>query len=85
MQQEALEQRVIHLIAKTQKIPAENIHLDQAIEEICQDSLDMVNLLFALEDEFNLSIPDEAKESKTIGDIVNGIAALLKQNEDVPA
>jgi acyl carrier protein len=85
MQQETIEHRVIRLIAKTQNIPAENIHLDQAIEEICQDSLDMVNLLFALEDEFNLSIPDEAKESKTIDDIIKGITTLLQQNEDALA
>lgn len=85
MQQQSIEQRVINLIAKTQNIPVENIHLDQAIEEICQDSLDMVNVLFALEDEFNLSIPDEAKESKTIRDIVKGISVLLQQNEDALA
>lgn len=84
MNQETIEFRVINLIAKAQKIPAENIHLDQAIEEVCEDSLDMVNLLFSLEDEFNLSIPDEAKESKTIRDIVNGIEQLL-QTEEISA
>jgi acyl carrier protein len=84
MNQETTEFRVINLIAKAQKIPAENIHPDQAIEEVCEDSLDMVNLLFALEDEFNLSIPDEARESKTIRDIVNGIEKLL-QTEETPA
>jgi acyl carrier protein len=77
-----VENRVINLIAKTQKISIDDIKLDQLIEDICEDSLDVVNLLFELEDEFDLSIPDEAKESKTIRDIVIGIEKLMNAKQD---
>ena len=44
------------------------------VEDLGADSLDVVELLMALEDEFGISLPDEvAKELSTVGDIVNYI------------
>lgn len=43
-------------------------------EELGADSLDLVEILMSLEDEFGISIPDEAiPEIKTIKDIVDFI------------
>lgn len=43
-------------------------------EDLGADSLDIVDLITTIEDEFDLSIPDEAVDDiKTIGDIVNYI------------
>ena len=43
-------------------------------EDLGADSLDIVDLITTIEDEFDLSIPDEAvEEIKTVGDIVNYI------------
>ena len=43
-------------------------------EDLGADSLDIVDLITTIEDEFDISIPDEAvDEIKTIGDIVNYI------------
>lgn len=40
-------------------------------EDLGADSLDIVDLIQTIEDEYDLSIPDEAVESiKTVGDIV---------------
>lgn len=44
------------------------------VEDLGADSLDVVELLMTLEDEFNISLPDEvAMQMKTVGDIVNYI------------
>ena len=44
------------------------------VEDLGADSLDVVELLMALEDEFGLSLPDEvAMQLKTVGDIVDYI------------
>lgn len=44
------------------------------VEELGADSLDVVELLMALEDEFGISLPDEvAKELSTVGDLVDYI------------
>ena len=44
------------------------------INALGADSLDVVEMLMAVESEFNVTIPDEvAKEMKTIQDVVNFI------------
>ena len=48
-------------------------------EELGADSLDLVEILMSLEDEFGISIPDEAIPTiKTIKDIVDFIEANKK-------
>ena len=43
-------------------------------EDLGADSLDIVDLIQTIEDEYDLSIPDEAvEEIKTVGDIANYI------------
>ena len=43
-------------------------------EDLGADSLDVVELLMSIEDEYSVEIPDEAIESiKTIGDVVKYI------------
>ena len=45
------------------------------VEDLEADSLDLVELIMAIEDEFNLSVEDEEVEKiKTVGDVVNFIA-----------
>jgi len=44
------------------------------IEDLGADSLDIVDLIMALEEEFGIDIPDEeAQNIKTVGDAVNYI------------
>jgi acyl carrier protein len=57
-----LIQRVIACIARSQKIPAEKITLDSTFADLGMDSLDGVNILFELENEFNINIPDEGAQ-----------------------
>lgn len=55
-----LELRVITITAEQQGIPRERIGPDSRIlEDLNIDSLDMVELLMALEEQFNVSIPDD--------------------------
>ena len=56
---ETVQQRITRVLAALKKIPAENITPDSSLQELGMDSLDGVNLLFELENEFNVSIPDE--------------------------
>ncbi len=73
-----LAQRVIHVIAATQHIEPDKISIDSTFQELNIDSLDGINILFALENEFNISIPDEAARSiRGIRDMVDGVRRLL--------
>ena len=70
--------RVIRVIAETQKIPEESVSIDKTFEELKIDSLDGINIVFGLENEFNISIPDENMESlRSVRDAVEGVRQLL--------
>lgn len=74
-----LSARVIAVIAATQHIPVESISIDSTFEELKIDSLDGINILFALENEFNINIPDEgAKSLRGVRDVVEGVRQLLQ-------
>ena len=75
---EELISRVTGVIAKTQKIPPETVTIDRTFEELKIDSLDGINILFALEGEFDVDIPDEsARGIRTVREMVDGIEKLL--------
>jgi acyl carrier protein len=71
--------RVIETIAKTQKIPVETVTLDKTFEELKIDSLDGINILFALESEFKVDVPDDAaRRILSVRAAVEGIQTLLQ-------
>lgn len=73
-----LTDRVISVIAKTQRIPKEKITPESTFEELGLDSLDSVNILFALEEEFQISIPDEdTREIRSVAQMIEGIGKLM--------
>ncbi|HEX7360091.1 MAG TPA: phosphopantetheine-binding protein [Bryobacteraceae bacterium] len=78
--------RVIGVIAQTQRIPAESISLDSTFEQLKIDSLDGINIVFALENEFGIDIPDEGVQNMHgVRDTVEGVRKLLEQkNQAVP-
>ncbi len=48
----------------------------ELVEDLGADSLDLVDLVMSIEDEFDVEVPDEAIENiKTIGDAVRFIEA----------
>lgn len=74
--------RVAQVIAKTQHIPLETVTIDSTFEDLKIDSLDGINILFALESEFNVDIPDDAaRQIKSIREMVSGIEKLLAQKQ----
>ncbi|HTP87543.1 MAG TPA: phosphopantetheine-binding protein [Bryobacteraceae bacterium] len=79
-----LNQRIIRVIADTQHIPPETVTLDSTFAELNIDSLDGINILFALESEFNISIPDDAANTiRSVRDVVQGVTALLEGGTNV--
>lgn len=63
------------LVAEQLGVEEDEVTLEANIQDdLGADSLDVVDLITTIEDEFDLSIPDEAVENiKTVGDIVNYI------------
>lgn len=70
--------RVTGVIAKTQHLPPESVTIDSTFEELKIDSLDGINILFALEGEFDVDIPDDAaRQIRSVREMVTGIETLL--------
>lgn len=63
------------LIADQLSVDEEKITMEASItEDLGADSLDVVDLISAIEDDFDLEIPEEAVDNiKTVSDIVNYI------------
>jgi len=73
-----LTQRVLNAIAATQRISPETVTVDKSFKELGIDSMDGINILFALENEFDITIPDElAKQIRSIQEMVDGIRKLV--------
>ena len=66
---------VREIMANQLSVKPEDVKEDSNIaEDLGADSLDLVEILMALEDEFGISIPDEAiPQIKTIKDVVEFI------------
>lgn len=59
-------------------VEEEGISLETSFTELNADSLDIVELIMALEEEFDLDIPDEdAEKIRTVGDAVS----YIKENQ----
>jgi acyl carrier protein len=64
------EDRVKEIIAKELEVDSKQLAPEaKFIEDLGADSLDIVELVMALEEEFGIDIPDEdADKMKTVGD-----------------
>ena len=75
---EDLMGKVVRVIAETQRIPVDSISPDSTFQDLKIDSLDGINILFALENEFNINIPDDsAKSIHSVREMVEGIEKLI--------
>ena len=70
-----VEHKVVEILANTLRVDKAKITPSTNIaSDLGADSLDLVEILMSLEDEFNISIPDEAiPEIVTVGDLVKYI------------
>jgi len=69
--------KVSVIISKQLKVEEAEIRLEKSlIDDLNADSLDIVELVMSMEDEFGFEIPDtEAEKLRTVGDAVDYIAA----------
>jgi acyl carrier protein len=68
-----LQDKVVKLVSDATKVEAGNISEGTSfVDDLNLDSLDMVELMMKMEDEFGVEIPeDETENLKNVGDVVN--------------
>ncbi|GMU55965.1 MAG: hypothetical protein AMXMBFR33_51110 [Candidatus Xenobia bacterium] len=74
-----LQNRVLEIIAAKINRPIEDIPLDKSFESLGFESMDAFELLFALEDELGVSLPDDkARTLNTVNGLVDCLVQELK-------
>ena len=79
MEQDELFEKMKKLIAEKLEIEEDKISLEASFrQDLGADSLDTYELVYAIEEEMGISIPDEkANEFETVGDAVDYIKTQL--------
>ena len=71
------EERVIQAVGKVARDV--DITIDSTFEELGVDSLSAIEILFEVEEEFEIDIPgDGARSIRTVRDVVEGVEKLLR-------
>ncbi|ACX52094.1 MULTISPECIES: acyl carrier protein [Ammonifex] len=75
----AIFEKVKQIIVQQLGVDEEEVTMDASfVDDLGADSLDLVELMMALEEEFEMEIPDEeAEKIKTVGDAVRYIQERL--------
>ena len=75
-------EKVKEMIANQLNLNIEKVTEDsKLVADLGADSLDMIEMLMALEEQFNISVPDDkAEELKTVGQIAAFIDSQLKKD-----
>ncbi len=78
----SVEERVKKIVAEQLSVSAEQVTGEASfVDDLGADSLDTVELVMALEEEFEIDIPDEVAEKiMTVQDAIDHIKAHLNQN-----
>ncbi len=78
-----LIQRVLKVIATTKRIPLQTVTIESDFQQLGIDSMDAVEILFALENEFDISIPDdEVRNVRNIRQMCEGVEKLVAAKAD---
>jgi acyl carrier protein len=74
-EEKTIEQKVKDIIVEQLGVNADQVTTAaKFIEDLGADSLDTVELVMALEEEFNIEVPDEVAEKlQSVGDVVKHI------------
>ncbi len=71
-------EKVRSIVAAQLDVAPESITAETRFEDLNADSLDVVEVIMALEDEFGIAIPDEtAEQMKNIGAAVDYITSAI--------
>ncbi len=86
----SLENDVLDIVAKQANIDRAKLTRDANLADLDIQSLDVVEIIFALEEKFDISVPYNANDPsgasagmafKTIGDVVDAIAKLVGERD----
>lgn len=86
LDQPELGNQIIDVIVKEGMVDREKATLDATIESLDLKSIDIVMILTAIEEKFDVYIPMDGPfhEAKNIGDLINAISAHISKEKSKP-
>lgn len=74
-----IEEKLIEIVRQEKPdLPQDKLTPETALADAGIDSLDALTILFAVEENFKISIPDDrARAMKTFGDMISTVEALV--------
>ena len=83
-----LESDVIEIIAKQVNRDPASVKRDDRLQDLDIQSLDVAEIIFAIEEKFDIEVPYNANDSnaaginfESVGDVVDGIAKLVAKKK----
>lgn len=77
-------QTIQHMMVEQFELKEEDVTPDAQLEALGLDSLSVIEFMFNLEDKFNIKLPDERIEIKTVRDITGVVDRMLAEHKTVP-
>jgi acyl carrier protein len=74
-------ERLQKIMIKDHELKPEDLKAHAALEDLGLDSMSVIDLLFSIEDEFNIKVSREPAELKTIQDVVDYIDRLVAEQQ----
>jgi acyl carrier protein len=76
-----VEQKIKEIVANQRRLDPSSLSLDQKLEDLQVESIDLVEIIFAIEDEFDIDVPQDrdAMKLETLGDVVDGVQGLIEK------
>lgn len=79
-----VEEQIIEIVARITRVDRSIIKRESTFKEIKADSLDIVQALVAVEEAFEIEIPDEeAQKFQNFGDFISYVEERVAQKERV--
>lgn len=83
MTDEEIRDKIFDIFAKEANLDRDSLSLDSKLEDLNIESLDMVQILFGIEEAFDVYVPqdDDSFKLDTMRDVVDGVKDLMAQKE----
>jgi acyl carrier protein len=73
-----IERKLVEIVRREKEIPEEKLRPETSLADAGIDSLDSLTILFAIEEELHISIPDDkARAMVTFGDMIDAVESML--------
>lgn len=86
---ESVKDRVVRIVAEQALLAPSDVSLDQTLEGLSIDSMALVEAIFAIEEEFDITVPFNANEPdksefdiSSVATIVAAVEALIAEQKD---